>query len=81
MLKGYAVNQRLERLEQRVSKTEEQIGFYVKYFTMMESYPYYYIKDHLGSVRQTCMRPTSTNKFLEQEMQYYPSGQLVLHNS
>lgn len=47
---------------------------YVKYFTMMESYPYYYIKDHLGSVRQTYMRPTSTNKFLEQEMQYYPSG-------
>ena len=30
MLKGYAVNQRLERLEQRVSKTEEQIGFFVR---------------------------------------------------
>ncbi len=30
LLKGYAVNQRLERLEQRVSKTEEQIGFFVR---------------------------------------------------
>ena len=29
MLRGYAVNQRLERLEQRVSKTEEQIEFFV----------------------------------------------------
>ena len=25
--------------------------------------------------------PTSTNKFLEQEMQYYPSGQLVLQTT
>ena len=30
LLKGYAVNQRLERLEQRVSKTEEQIDFFVR---------------------------------------------------
>ena len=30
LLKGYAVNHRLERLEQRVSKTEEQIGFFVR---------------------------------------------------
>ena len=27
LLRGYAVNQRIERLEQRVTKTEEQIGF------------------------------------------------------
>ena len=30
LLCGYAVNQRIERLEQRVSKTEEQIGFFVR---------------------------------------------------
>ena len=29
LLHGYAVNQRIERLEQRVSKTEEQIGLFV----------------------------------------------------
>ncbi|MBQ3734566.1 MAG: virulence RhuM family protein [Bacteroidales bacterium] len=29
LLRGYAVNQRIERLEQRVSKTEEQIGLFV----------------------------------------------------
>ena len=30
MLKGYAVNNRIERLEQRVSKTEEKIDFFVR---------------------------------------------------
>ena len=30
MLRGYAVAQRFERLEQRVSKTEEKIDFFVK---------------------------------------------------
>ena len=30
LLRGYAVNQRFERLEQRVSKTEEKIDFFVK---------------------------------------------------
>ena len=30
MLHGYAVNQRFERLEQRVSKTEEKIDFFVR---------------------------------------------------
>lgn len=30
MLRGYAVNQRFERLEQRVAKTEEKIDFFVK---------------------------------------------------
>ena len=29
LLRGYAINQRFERLEQRVTKTEEQIGFFV----------------------------------------------------
>ncbi len=30
LLHGYAVNRRIERLEKRVSKTEEQIGFFVQ---------------------------------------------------
>lgn len=30
LLKGYAVNQRFERLEQRVSRTEEKIEFFVR---------------------------------------------------
>ncbi|MBR4547550.1 MAG: virulence RhuM family protein [Paludibacteraceae bacterium] len=30
LLRGYAVNQRIERLEQRVAKTEEQIDFFVR---------------------------------------------------
>ena len=30
MLRGYAINQRFERLEQRVAKTEEKIDFFVK---------------------------------------------------
>lgn len=30
ILRGYAINQRIERLEQRVSKTEEQIGLFVR---------------------------------------------------
>jgi len=30
LLRGHAINQRVERLEQRVSKTEEQIGFFVR---------------------------------------------------
>ena len=30
LLRGYVINQRVERLEQRVTKTEEQIGFFVR---------------------------------------------------
>ena len=30
LIRGYSINQRFERLEQRVSKTEEQIGFFVR---------------------------------------------------
>ena len=30
LLRGHAINQRIERLEQRVSKTEEKIGFFVR---------------------------------------------------
>ena len=30
ILRGYSINQRFERLEQRVSKTEEQIGLFVR---------------------------------------------------
>ena len=38
-----------------------------------EDYPFYYIKDHLGNIRETYVR-TSGNKFCAQRMQYYPSG-------
>ena len=30
LLRGYVISQRVERLEQRVAKTEEQIGFFVR---------------------------------------------------
>ena len=30
LLRGYVINQRVEQLEQRVAKTEEQIGFFVR---------------------------------------------------
>ena len=30
LLHGYVINQRVERLEQRVAKTEEQIGFFIR---------------------------------------------------
>ena len=30
LLRGYSINQRFERLEQRVCKTEEQIGLFVR---------------------------------------------------
>ena len=30
LLRGYAINQRIERLEQRVTRTEEQIGLFVR---------------------------------------------------
>lgn len=30
LLRGYSINQRIERLEQRISKTEEQIGLFVR---------------------------------------------------
>lgn len=30
LLRGYAINQRFERLEQRISKTEEKIDFFVR---------------------------------------------------
>lgn len=35
ILKGYAISQRVEKLEQRVSKTEEKIDFFVKSSTLM----------------------------------------------
>ena len=47
---------------------------YIKYWGEEEHYPYYYIKDHLGSVRETYIRPYPTEKYCEQRMQYYPSG-------
>jgi len=47
---------------------------YIKYWGEEEHYPYYYIKDHLGSVRETYINPYPNGKFSEQRMQYYPSG-------
>ena len=47
---------------------------YIKYWGDEEHYPYYYIKDHLGSVRETYIRPFPNMKYCEQRMQYYPSG-------
>ena len=47
---------------------------YIKYWGEEEHYPYYYIKDHLGSVRETYIRPYVNEKYCEQRMQYYPSG-------
>ena len=38
-----------------------------------EDYPFYYIKDHLGNIKETYVR-TGSNKFCAQRMQYYPSG-------
>ena len=47
---------------------------YIKYWGEEEHYPYYYIKDHLGNVHETYIRPYPTEKYCEQRMQYYPSG-------
>ena len=37
-------------------------------------YPYYYIKDYLGNVRETYVCLTQTSSQCIQRMQYYPSG-------
>ena len=46
---------------------------YTKFDFGDEFYLFYYIKDHLGNIRETYVR-TSGNKFCAQRMQYYPSG-------
>ena len=39
-----------------------------------EHYPFYFIKDHLGNIRETYINPAPNTKYLIQRMQYYPSG-------
>lgn len=41
---------------------------------MNEHYHFYYIKDHLGNVRETYNIPNAGTKECVQRMQYYPSG-------
>ena len=41
---------------------------------MNEHYHFYYIKDHLGNVRETYKIPNTGTKVCVQRMQYYPSG-------
>ena len=41
---------------------------------MNEHYHFYYIKDHLGNVRETYKIPNAGTKECVQRMQYYPSG-------
>ena len=41
---------------------------------MNEHYHFYYIKDHLGNVRETYVHPWAGYKECVQRMQYYPSG-------
>ena len=47
---------------------------YIRYLTRAEHYHFYYIKDHLGNVRETYVHPSSNYKECIQRMQYYPSG-------
>ena len=39
-----------------------------------EFYPCYYIKDHLGNIRETWIYPAANYKVCMQKLQYYPSG-------
>ena len=41
---------------------------------MNEHYHFYYIKDHLGNIRETYKIPNAGTKECVQRMQYYPSG-------
>lgn len=47
---------------------------YIRYLTTEEHYPFYYIKDHLGNIRETYVTPSPGYKDCVQRMQYYPSG-------
>ena len=47
---------------------------YIRYYTEEEHYHFYYIKDHLGSIRETYVHPSANYKQCIQRMQYYPSG-------
>lgn len=47
---------------------------YIRYYTEEEHYHFYYIKDHLGNIRETYVHPSANYKECIQRMQYYPSG-------
>ena len=46
----------------------------MRHYSYEEHYPFYFIKDHLGNIRETFINPYSNEKYLIQRMQYYPSG-------
>ncbi len=47
---------------------------YFRYYGPTEHYPFYYIKDHLGNIRETYVYPEPNYKECVQRMQYYPSS-------
>ena len=46
----------------------------MRHYSYEEHYPFYFIKDHLGNIRETYIKPAPNTKYLIQRMQYYPSG-------
>ncbi len=46
----------------------------MRHYSYEEHYPFYFIKDHLGNIRETYIKPAPNTKHLIQRMQYYPSG-------
>ena len=56
---------------ERVDNVEGYVGYDVQ---RNNYFPYYYIKDYLGNVRETYMQTISTASQRVQYMQYYPSG-------
>ena len=47
---------------------------YVRYYGPEEHYPFYYIRDHLGNVREVWVHPWLNHSEYVQRTQYYPSG-------
>ena len=45
-----------------------------RHYSYEEHYPFYFIKDHLGNIRETYIKPAPNTKYFIQNMQYYPSG-------
>ena len=46
----------------------------MRHYSYEEHYPFYFIKDHLGNIRETYIIPAPNTKYFIQSMQYYPSG-------
>ncbi|MGM9830877.1 MAG: RHS repeat-associated core domain-containing protein [Paludibacteraceae bacterium] len=47
---------------------------YVRYYGPEEHYPFYYIRDYLGNVREVWVHPWLNHSEYVQRTQYYPSG-------